>query len=830
MVTRFLLTILAICLYHVKLHSQDIVTEGSFKNWYRISNAKLSDDGTWSYFLRFYDDGRKDGVLLNTISKDTFVYDSPSEVFLNNNFFVSRDKKGKLIVRNLKSSKSVIENSVEKVFVNSNYSKVFFLKNKTLNFIDNKTLNLHTLLDNVINVELLKSKVLAINQTENFAFLDTNTNIVLANLNVLENEKVLTFNYNFKDKEATILSKIGDAFKLKSIKNNDLSMKEKDVTSIFQYFSSFSFFDDFNILATKPSNVNQNSLDEIEEWNTTDKGIKPLINKYKKTNFDAVLYNCNNENFKVSIPQEQVTRRFFVFDNNYLFEILDLENEDFTNEHLIPKIQLRNTNDNKVEWSSNASNDYFVFEKDKSIYYFYDGNWWVYNALQKESTNITAKSKEKFYYYSRQSLKFKHPIDSPIFSYDFSKLYFTGENNIWEYSIVKKTFVNITQNDDINKSYKIQNFYNAPIQKLKWKEVNLLPNSQIVLKVKTNDEFLEGLAIYNQGKLMEIESLQGISITGVVQSNNAISYSLENANNPYKLKIYQLKTAESKVLFNSNEENYLEKEFPKTVTISWNEMLGKTNFTDEKNYVTVILPPNYNPNIKYPAIIHIYENKAKEYRDFVYPTFFNQSGFNRTFFALNDYIVILPMIKYSINEPGDSALLWVEKAIEKVKEFYKIDTDKLGIIGESFGGFETNYIIAHTNKFKVAVSGVSISDVTASYFSYNTNFLRPNIWRYTDQCFRFSDDFFKLKEVYLNNNPVFSADKINTPLLLWTGKEDYHVNWNQSVAMYIALASLKKNVKLLLFPKDGHSLQIQKNQFQATSQIFNWFNHYLKEN
>jgi dipeptidyl aminopeptidase/acylaminoacyl peptidase len=51
----------------------------------------------------------------------------------------------------------------------------------------------------------------------------------------------------------------------------------------------------------------------------------------------------------------------------------------------------------------------------------------------------------------------------------------------------------------------------------------------------------------------------------------------------------------------------------------------------------------------------------------------------------------------------------------------------MGIAGESFGGFETNYIITKTNRFKTAVSGVSIGDVTSSYFSYNINFLRPNM-------------------------------------------------------------------------------------------------------
>lgn len=107
--------------------------------------------------------------------------------------------------------------------------------------------------------------------------------------------------------------------------------------------------------------------------------------------------------------------------------------------------------------------------------------------------------------------------------------------------------------------------------------------------------------------------------------------------------------------------------------------------------------------------------------------------------------------------------------------------------------------------------------------------MRPNIWRYTDQSYRLTGNFYELKNVFYDNNPVFHADNVDTPLLLWTGKEDYHVNWNQSLSMYIALAGLKKKVKLLLFPKEGHGLIIRTNQMSATQQIIKWWDEYLKK-
>ena len=103
-----------------------------------------------------------------------------------------------------------------------------------------------------------------------------------------------------------------------------------------------------------------------------------------------------------------------------------------------------------------------------------------------------------------------------------------------------------------------------------------------------------------------------------------------------------------------------------------------------------------------------------------------------------------------------------------------------------------------------------------------------NISRYTNEQFSFSDGFFALKNDYLQNNPILMADQITTPLLLWSGNKDEHVEWRQSVEMFMALSSLKKEVRLLLFPDDPHVLIKPKNQIEATEKILQWFDYYLK--
>ena len=154
---------------------------------------------------------------------------------------------------------------------------------------------------------------------------------------------------------------------------------------------------------------------------------------------------------------------------------------------------------------------------------------------------------------------------------------------------------------------------------------------------------------------------------------------------------------------------------------------------------------------------------------------------------MEGYIVILPRIIYSENRVGKSAVESVEETVKKVQSWYSVDSANIGIIGHSFGGYETNYILTQSSLFKTAVSGSGIADLISDYFTVHKMYLNSNISRYTNEQFGFSDGFFALKKEYLENNPILMADQIKTPLLLWSGNKDEHVEWRQSVGMFMTL-------------------------------------------
>ena len=228
-------------------------------------------------------------------------------------------------------------------------------------------------------------------------------------------------------------------------------------------------------------------------------------------------------------------------------------------------------------------------------------------------------------------------------------------------------------------------------------------------------------------------------------------------------------------------------------------------------------------------VVHIYEIMSKNLHHYVNPSFLNGEGFNVTNYTLADYFVLLPDIRYELGNPGISAVDCVSAGVNAVVDKGLVDKSKIGLFGHSFGGFETNFIISQTNIFAAAVSGAGISDIIAYYFNISKNAIfQPEMWRFEDQQWRMGKSLYDDKEGYLRNSPIMHAQNVTTPLLLWTGKNDRIVPWNQSITYYLALRKLGVKNRLLVYPDEDHSLENRQNQTDLSKRMMGWFDDLLK--
>lgn len=260
--------------------------------------------------------------------------------------------------------------------------------------------------------------------------------------------------------------------------------------------------------------------------------------------------------------------------------------------------------------------------------------------------------------------------------------------------------------------------------------------------------------------------------------------------------------------------------------------LGKIepwNFTASDGTVItgkMCLPPNFDPNKKYPMIVYYYGGTSPTTRGISNP-------YCAQLFASRDYVV------YVIQPSGTTGFgqefsarhvnAWGKRTaddiIEGTKQFCKehpfVDDKKIGCLGASYGGFMTQYLQTQTDIFAAAVSHAGISDVT-SYWG-------EGYWGYSYNAIAAADSYpWKDPELFTKQGSLFNADKINTPLLLLHGTVDTNVPVGESIQLFNALKILGKTVELVTVDGENHFISDYDKRIKWHNSIMAWFARWLQ--
>jgi dipeptidyl aminopeptidase/acylaminoacyl peptidase len=190
--------------------------------------------------------------------------------------------------------------------------------------------------------------------------------------------------------------------------------------------------------------------------------------------------------------------------------------------------------------------------------------------------------------------------------------------------------------------------------------------------------------------------------------------------------------------------------------------------------------------------------------------------------------VFVPDIRYQIGKPGNSAFNTVEGAGKLLSSFPFVDADRMGLSGHSFGGFETNYVITHSTRFAAAFSDAGVSNVISEYGSY-LHTTGVSLQGFTENGqLRMGSNLWSVPDAYINNSPIFYADKVTTPVLLVSNKLDAVVHFEHGVQFFTALRRLGKKAWMLQYDGERHSLNDTRNREDLTIRATQFFDHYLK--
>lgn len=215
----------------------------------------------------------------------------------------------------------------------------------------------------------------------------------------------------------------------------------------------------------------------------------------------------------------------------------------------------------------------------------------------------------------------------------------------------------------------------------------------------------------------------------------------------------------------------------------------------------VLKPPNFNKKKKYPLVVQIHGGPHGAYGNSLFHEF--------QVFAQNGYVVFYsnPHGSVGYGERFAKALhnRWgipdtkdIMKAIRLLTRRRFIDKKRMAVMGGSYGGFMTNWIIGHTNMFKCAVTMRSVVNML-SFFNSDFGFGLPP---------EFKGNWWEKRnfQFYWNMSPLKYVKRMKTPLLIIHSEQDHRCPISQAEELFVALKLLKRDVEMVRFPSEPHGL------------------------
>lgn len=238
-------------------------------------------------------------------------------------------------------------------------------------------------------------------------------------------------------------------------------------------------------------------------------------------------------------------------------------------------------------------------------------------------------------------------------------------------------------------------------------------------------------------------------------------------------------------------------------------------------------PEGFDSTKKYPMMVYFYERNSDTFHNYRAPAP-SRSTINIPYFVSNDYLVFVPDIKYDLGLPGPSAYNCIIPGVQAVIAKGGVDVANMAIQGQSWGGYQVAHLITRTNMFKAAGAGAPVVNMTSAYGGIRWGTGMSRMFQYEQTQSRIGGTLWEKPLYYLENSPLFTMDRVQTPVLIMHNDADGSVPWYQGIEMFMALKRLDKPAWLLQYNGEDHNLVQRKNAKDLSIRLSQFFDHYLK--
>ena len=241
----------------------------------------------------------------------------------------------------------------------------------------------------------------------------------------------------------------------------------------------------------------------------------------------------------------------------------------------------------------------------------------------------------------------------------------------------------------------------------------------------------------------------------------------------------------------------------------------------------LIYPADYHPDRSYPMVTYIYERLSDNLNTYVGPNPAN--AYNPQILSQNGYFVFEPDIAYKGNTPGQNAVDCLEPAVQAVlAKHVGVDPDRIGLIGHSWGAYQTAFVTTVSSMFRVGCAGAPLTDLISMY---NTPYWNVGIFNAplleTGQG-RLRVPFWEDPKTYIDNSPVWQSMKRKAPILITVGDQDGAVDYHQGIELYNTLRRMGKDCVLLVYYGENHNFTKHADQLDYGHRLRHFLDVYLK--
>ena len=650
------------------------------------------------------------------------------------------------------------------------------------------------------------------------------TQFALTGTTSAENDLVKDYNlyYFSKNKKAVLNQKSAKMPKDWVISENQAPNFSKDGKQLYFGVAPKPIAKDTALIA------NDHAI--LDVWSYKDDYLKTIqlknLNKDLKKSYDAVLQTEKPE-LLTALSHPKMDSIAIINEGNAPFS-LGISNNDSRAESQWTGAEkknyyiVNNLTGEATEFLKSLNGRIYPSPLGKFMVYFNreNGNWYAYDIDKKTTTQLNKGLAVKFT---------DEEFDMPDYPNSYGLEGFTDKDfsviikdryDLWEFFLDGKTAPK-----NITNGFGRKNKISFDTYQLDKDIRSFNRNAEMYLFAFNEDNKQSGIfktkiATAKNPELLQMGDFYGYR--NLVKAKNAEVYS-------YTKETYQ----EAPNVYISDDfktENKISEINPQQSQYNWGttELISWTTPKGYQSKGILYKPEDFDPNKKYPMIVYFYEKLSDGLNRYIAPSP-TPSRLNIPYFVSNGYLVFTPDISYEDGHPGKSAVEFINSGVEYLKKNSWVNGKKIGIQGQSWGGYQVSYLITQNDMYAAAWAGAPVVNMTSAYGGIRWSSGMNRQFQYEKSQSRIGKTLWEAPELYLENSPLFHLDKATTPVVIMSNDKDGAVPWYQGIEMFTALRRLDKKVWLLNYNNDDHNLTKRQNKKDIQIREQQFFDYYLKD-